>query len=131
MGYIDAKLYLSTNQAIAGGTDAISENTLDTEVTYPGWEKGQPAAVVIQVEKTGTGTTGFNFIVVNHSDVPTDGTYEIARMKVAIANVVKGARFIIPLPAGVDLKRHLALYFDCVNNDETGTFTAFVLPMPN
>jgi len=52
-------------------------------------------------------------------------------MKVAIGSVVKGAKFIIPLPAGVDLKRHLALYFDCVNNDETGTFTAFVLPMPN
>ncbi|MCK9520367.1 MAG: hypothetical protein M0R74_15290 [Dehalococcoidia bacterium] len=131
MGYIDAKLYLSTNQAIAGGTDAISENTLDTELTYPGWEKGQPAAVVVQCEVTGTGTTGFNFIVVNHTAAPTDGTYEIARMKVAIGSVVKGAKFIIPLPAGVDLKRHLALYFDCVNNDETGTFTAFVLPMPN
>jgi hypothetical protein len=129
MGYIDAKLYLATSQAITA--DAISENTLDTELTYPGWEKGQPAAVVIQVEVTGTGTTGFNFIVVNHSSAPTDGTYEIARMKVGIANVVKGARFIIPLPAGVDLKRHLGLYFDCVTGDETGTFTAFVSPMPN
>ena len=129
MPYIDAKLYLSTSQALTG-TDAISENTLDTELTYPGWEKGQPAAIVIQSEALGTGTTGFNFIVVNHTSAPTDGTYEIARMKVAIGSVTAGARFIIPLPAGVELKRYLGVYIDCANNDETGTFTIYVSPMP-
>lgn len=130
MPYIDAKLYLSTSQAFTG-TDAISENTLDTEVTYPGWEKGNPACVVIQSEALGTGTTGFSFIVVSHTSAPTDGTYEVARMKVPIASVVKDARFIIPLPAGVNLKRHIAVYTDCISNNETGTFTIYVAPMPS
>lgn len=129
MGYIDAKLKFSASQAIAA--DAISNNTIDTEVTYPGIEKGQPAAVVVQVEVAGTGTTGLNVIVVSHTAAPTDGTYEIARMKIPVANLTKGARFVIPLPAGVAFKRHLAVYYDVITGDETVTVTTFLSPMPN
>ena len=128
MGYRDIKLKLSAVQAI--GADANSTDYLDTEQTIPGWEKGEPAAVVVNVETVPGGTTGINLIIVHKISEPTVNDANLVTVRALSAVLVKGKQVVIPLPVGIPLLRYVRLYYDLITGDETaGVFSAYFTPL--
>jgi len=128
MGYRDLHLKLSKNQAI--GADANSTDYINTELTIPGWEKGMPAAVVINCEVAPGGTTGIAFIVCHKVTEPTTGDADLVTVTVPTAQIVAGWQLVIPLPQGVPLLKMVRLYYNLINGNETnGTFSAYFTPM--
>jgi hypothetical protein len=129
MGYRDFPMMLSDSQAV--GADANSTNFLDTELTIPGWERGQPAAVVVTVETAPGGTTGVQFIVVHKTSEPTVNDANLVTVRVLNADLVAGDQIVIPLPGGVKLLRYVRLYYDLIAADETsGVFSAYFTATP-
>lgn len=128
MGYRDIKLALSTSQAV--GADANSEDYIDTELTIPGWEKGMPAAIIINVETAPGGTTGINFIVCHKTSEPTVNDANLVTVRALNADLVAGDQIVIPLPQGIALLRYVRLYYDLIAADETsGVFSAYFTPL--
>ena len=129
MGYRDYALLLSTSQSVSG--DADSTYFLDTEITVPGWERGQPCGVVVTVETAPGGTTGVNFIVVHKTSEPTVNDANLVTVHALNAELVAGRQIVIPIPGGITLLRYVRLYYDLVTGDETsGVFTAYFTPLP-
>lgn len=129
MGYRDIELALSTSQAV--GADANSEDYLDTERTIPGWEKGMPAAVIVNVETAPGGTTGIEFVVCHKTSEPTINDANLVTVRVLNADLVAGDQIVIPLPQGVSLLRYVRLYYNLIAADETsGVFSAYFTPLP-
>jgi len=128
MGYRDYKLLFSDSQTV---TAEASDYNLDTEVTYPGWEKGGPLAAVVTVEKAATGTTGFNIYVVHSASAsPTKDGTDLCSVTCPVANLVKGAEIIIPLPQGIPILRYVGLYYNRINGDESMVVSAYLTTYP-
>ena len=128
MGYRDIKLKLSASQAV--GADANSTDYLDTEQTVPGWEKGEPAAVVVNVETAPGGTTGINLIIVHKTSEPTVNDANLITVRALNATLVAGAQIVIPLPIGIPMLRYVRLYYDLITGDETGgVLSAYFTPL--
>ena len=128
MGYRDIKLALSTSQAV--GADANSEDYLDTELTIPGWEKGMPAAIIVNVETAPGGSTGINFVVCHKTSEPTINDANLVTVRALDADLQAGDQIVIPLPQGIKLLRYVRLYYDLIAADETnGVFSAYFTPL--
>ncbi len=129
MGYRDRQTRLSGSQSV--GADANSTDYIDTEITIPGWERGMPAAVVVNVETAPGGTTGINLIVVHKISEPTTGDADLVTVHALNAQLTAGSSVIITLPTGIPMLRYVRLYYNLVNGDETsGVFSAFFTPLP-
>ncbi len=116
MGYRDDKLALSKAQSI--GADADSTNYIDTEITLPGWEKGGPVGVVINVEVSCNGTTGVEFVICHKTSEPTLADATLQTTRVLKEDLVKGDEIIIWLPTGVPLLRYMRIYYNLITGDE-------------
>ena len=128
MGYRDYKLLLNDSQTV---TEEVSDYYVDTEVTYPGFEKGIPLAAVISVETAATGTTGFViYIVHSSSGAPTLGSDTLIAVTIPVATLTKGKEIVIPFPQGVPLQRYVGLHYANVNGDESMVCSAYLTPMP-
>ena len=129
MGYRDMHLKLSKNQAV--GADANSTDHIDTSLSIPGWERGMPAAVIVNCEVACGGTTGINFIVCHKVTEPTVNDANLVSVTVPTAQIVAGWELVIPLPTGIPLLKMVRLYYDLINGNETnGTFSAYFTPLP-
>lgn len=131
MGYIDAELLLN---AITGQTitaDANSTDYLDTEVTYPGWEKANGVALVVDVMTASNDTTGINILICHKSAEPTSGDATLLTVTCPVADLTAGNRIVIPLPSGLKLLRYVRAYFDEITGDNS-TFkcVAYFAPLP-
>ena len=128
MGYRDHKLLFSDSQTV---TAEASDYNLDTEVTYPGWEKGGPLAAVVTVETAATGTTGFKIYVCHKATAsPTITDSDLCCVWAPVANLVKGAEIVIPLPQGIPIMRYVGLYFDRITGDESMVVSAYLTTYP-
>lgn len=128
MGYRDIKLKLSASQAVSG--DANSTDYIDTELTIPGWEKGMPAAVIVNIETAPGGTTGVNFIVVHKTSEPTVNDANLVTVRALNAQLTAGKQIVIPLPQGIPLLRYVRLYYDLISGDETALVcSAYFTPL--
>jgi len=128
MGYRDIHLKLSKNQAV--GADANSTDHINTELDIPGWEKGMPAAVIVNCEVAPAGTTGIEFIICHKVTEPTVNDANLVTVEVPTAQIVAGWELTIPLPPGIPLLKMVRLYYGLINGDETnGTFSAYFTPM--
>lgn len=128
MGYRDNLFKFSLNQSLTA--DAAGQNSLDWELTNPGVDKGSPLGVILSIEAKTAGTTGVNVYICHKATVgATYNDTEICRAFIPIAEIVKGAEFIIALPIGIILLRHMAIYFDLVNSDERFVCSAYLTPM--
>ena len=127
MGYRDIELNLCKSQAIAA--DANSTDYIDTELTVPGWEKGMPAAVIVNIEAKTVAGTGINFIVVHKTGEPTINDANLVTVHALAANMAAGAQIVIPLPQGIPLLRYVRLYFDVVDTTERYTVSAYFTPL--
>jgi Bbp16 len=129
MGYRDIKLALSTSQNVTA--DADCEYYIDTEETIPGWEKGMPAAVIINVETVNTADTGINFKVVHKAaGAPTTADANLVVASALAADLTAGKEIIIPLPRGIALLRYVALYYDVVGGSEDYILSAYFTGLP-
>ncbi len=131
MGYIDKELLVT---AIAGQTitaDANSTDYLDTEVTYPGWEKMNNVALVVDIMVASNDTTGINVLIVHKSSEPTTGDATLVTVTIPVADCTVGNRIVIPLPSGIKLLRYIRAYFDEINGDNsTFSAVAYFSPLP-
>lgn len=127
MGYRDIKLALSTAQALT--QDANSEDYIDTELTIPGWEKGMPAAIIVNVETVSVASTGINFVVCHKTSEPTNADATLVTVTAPAANLTTGKQIVIPLPQGIPLLRYVRLYYDLINGAERYTVSAYFTPM--
>ncbi len=128
MGYRDIKLALSTSQVLVG--DANSEDYIDTELTIPGWEKGSPAAIIVNVEAVAVASVGINFIACHKVTEPTLNDANLVTVHALAADLVVGSQITISLPGGIKLLRVVRLYYDLVNGAERYTVSAYFTPMP-
>jgi hypothetical protein len=126
MGYRDMKLALSTSQAITA--DANSTNFIDTELTYPGWEKGLAAAIIVNVEVVTTAATGIIFEIVHKASEPTHNDATLISVRALAANLTAGSQIVIPLPPGIPLLRYVRLYYDVIGGTESYTLSAYFTP---
>lgn len=128
MGYRDLKLALSTSQAVTA--DANSEDYIDTELTYPGWQKGWPAAVIVSVEAVSAAGTGINIQICHKATgQPTNGDTTLTIVRCPAANLTVGSQIVIPLPQGIELMRYVGLYYDIIGGSESYTLSAYLTPM--
>ncbi len=127
MPYRDFKLALSTSQAVTA--DADSEYYLDTELTYPGWQKGQPAAIYVTIEAVTTAGTGISFEVVHKTSEPTTADAQLCSVTALAANLTKGSQIVIPLPQGIELLRYVRLYYNITAGTESYTISAYFGPL--
>lgn len=131
MGYIDKELLVT---AITGQTitaDANSTDYLDTEVTYPGWEKMNGVALVVDIMVASNDTTGMNIIICHKAAEPTAGDATLLTVTVPVADCTAGNRIIIPLPSGMKILRYIRAYFDEINGDNsTFSAVAYFSPLP-
>lgn len=127
MGYRDIELALSTSQNVTA--DANSEDYLDTEQTVPGWEKGMPAAVIINVETVNTAGTGCEFIVCHKTSEPTTGDANLVAVTALAANLTAGSQIVIPLPQGIPLLRYVRVYYNITAGTEDYVFSAYFTPL--
>jgi hypothetical protein len=129
MGYADYKLMLCDSQAV---TEEVSDFYVDTEQTYPGWEKGVPMGVKIVCETAGAGSTGYVFHIVHKAGgAPTLGDSTLISVTAPIANLVKGAELIIPFPQGcIPILRYVGLHIADISADESLTISAWITPLP-
>jgi len=127
MGYRDYKFKLSAAQAVTA--DANSTDYLDTELTIPGWEKGMPAAVIVNVEAVTIAATGIQFIVCHKISEPTIADANLVAVTALAANLTKGSQIVIPLPQGIPLLRYVRLYYNITGGTESYTLSAYFTPM--
>lgn len=127
MGYRDIKLAFSTSQQV--NADAVSETTIDTEMTYPGYEKGRGLAVVVNVEKKDTAGTGIAISIMHKTTVPSTDVILMTATLLA-AQLAAGAEIVIPLPQGVTINRHLALWYNITAGTEDYTLSAYLTTYP-
>jgi hypothetical protein len=131
MGYIDAELLVT---AITGQTitsDSNSTDYLDTELTYPGWEKANGVALVVDVMAACNDTTGMNILIVHKASEPTTGDATLLTVTCPVADLTAGNRIVIPLPSGIKLLRYVRAYFDEITGDNsTFSATAYFSPLP-
>ena len=128
MGYRDYKLVLSASQAVTA--DADSTYFLDTEQTYPGWQKGTPAAIIVNVEAKTTAGTGITFEVCHNDSEPTTATDTLCTVVALAADLAAGDQIVIPLPQGIELQRYVRLYYNITGGTESYTLSAYFTPMP-
>lgn len=128
MGYRDYKLMLCDSQTV---TDEVSDYYIDTEQTYPGWEKGAGMAVVVSVETAASGTTGFEIAIChNATGAPTLGDTTLILMYIPVANLTKGTEIVIPIPQGVPIMRYVGIDFGDTSADESMVCSAWITPYP-
>lgn len=128
MGYRDYKLALSTSHNVTA--DADSEYYIDTELTIPGWERGMPAAIVVNVETVNTAATGITFEVCHKTGEPTHADATLCTVVALAAELTAGSVITIPLPGGIALLRYVRLYFDITGGTEDYVLSAYFTPLP-
>lgn len=128
MGYRDYKMILSDSQAVTA--DANSTNYIDTEVTYPRWERNHKLGVIVNVEAKTVAGTGVNFIVCHKISEPTVSDANLVTVTALAADLVAGAEIWIPFPNGISILRYIRLYYDIIAGTESYTFSAYVTPLP-
>ena len=127
MGYRDIKLALSTSQRVTA--DANSEDYIDTELAVPGWEKGLPAAIIVNVEAVGTAGTGIEFEVCHKTSEPTTTDATLCTVVALAAHLTAGKQIVIPLPQGIPLLRDVRLYYNITAGTEDYTLSAYFTPL--
>lgn len=127
MGYRDIELALSTSQQVTAA--ANSEDYIDTELTVPGWEKGLPAAIIVNIETVGTAGTGMTFEVCHKTSEPTTTDATLCTVVALAADMVKGSQIVIPLPQGIKLLRYVRLYYTRTAGTEDYTLSAYFTPL--
>lgn len=127
MGYRDYELCLGKSQAVAA--DGNSTDYLDTELTYPYWNKGQPAAIIVSVEAVSVAGTGCTFEVCHKASEPTTGDATLCTAVVLAADLTAGKQVVIPLPMGVTMLRYIRLYYNVTAGTESYTFSAYFTPL--
>ena len=127
MGYRDKELELCKNQVLVA--DANSTDYLDTELTVPGWEKGLPAAVIVNIEAQTVAGTGIDFIVCHKTSEPTAADASLVTVHALAAHMAAGKQIVIPLPQGIPLLRYVRLYFNIIDTSERYTVSAYFTPL--
>jgi len=127
MGYRDYELALSTSQQVTA--DANSEDYIDTELSAPGWGKGTPACIIVNVEAVGTAGTGITFEVVHKTSEPTTGDAQLCSVTALAADLSAGDQIVIPLPMGIALLRYVRLYYNITAGTEDYTLSAYFSPL--
>lgn len=128
MGYRDIKLALSTSQNVTAA--ANSEDYIDTELTVPGWEKGTPAAIIVNFETVNTAGTGMKFSVVHKTAEPTINDANLVEVTALAAQMAAGKQIVIPLPQGIPLLRYVRLYYTRTGGTEDYVLSAYFTPLP-
>uniref|UniRef100_A0A6M3K7S6 Uncharacterized protein n=1 Tax=viral metagenome TaxID=1070528 RepID=A0A6M3K7S6_9ZZZZ len=128
MGYRDIKLALSTSQNVTAA--ANSEDHVDAGMTIPGWEKGIPAAIIINVETVNVAGTGFTFEICHKLTEPTHDDATIYEIVVVAADLAAGSQIVLPLPQGIKMLRMIRLYYTRTGGTEDYVFSAYLTPMP-
>jgi hypothetical protein len=128
MGYRDIELALSTSQQV--NADANSEDYLDTELSVPGWEKGVPAAIIVNIESVATAGTGITFEVCHKTSEPGTGDATLTTVTALAADLSAGDQIAIPLPQGIKLLRYVRLYYNITAGTEDYTLSAYFTPLP-
>jgi len=127
MGYHDYKLILCDSQTV---TEEVSDYYVDTELTSPGWEKGRPLEVVINVETAVTGGTGYVFSLVHKaSGAPTLGDVTVASVSVLNAELTKGKEIKLRFPDGVAIKRYVGINIGDITSGESMVISAYIQPV--
>ncbi len=127
MGYRDYKLILCSSQTV---TEEVSDYYIDTELTNPGWEKGRPLEVVINVETAATGGTGYVFALVhNASGAPTLGDITVATVSVLNAELSKGKEIKLRFPDGVEILRYVGINIGDITSGESMVISAYIQPV--
>lgn len=121
MGYKDGKLMFSTDQNVTSAV--ISENTLDTELTYPKLGVGKPIGVKITTKTVNTAGTGFSISIMHKTTVPSTDVILVTAVLLA-AQLAVGKEVTIWLPTGVEINRHLAVWFARTGGTEDYVFDA-------
>lgn len=128
MGYADHKLLLADSQAV---TEEVSDYYVDTEQTYPGWEKGVPMGIKIVCETTATGSTGYVIHLCHKADGAPTLAETLLALTAPVANLTKGSELIIPFPQGsIAILRYVGLHFADISADEALTISAWITPLP-
>ena len=127
MGYRDYKLILHDSTQVAASGDCTY--FIDTEVTVPGWEKGMPAAVIINSETVTTAATGYTFEVCHKISEPGTGDATLVSVIALATHITAGSEIIICLPIGIELLRYVRLYFSETGGTEDYVFSAYFTPM--
>ena len=129
MGYRDIKLALSTSQNLVASAD--SESFIDTEQVIPGWEKGMPAAIIINVETVNTAATGYTIEICHKADAePTNDDATYYEVVLVAAQLTAGAQIVLPLLPGIPLLRFVRLYFAETGGTEDYVVSAYFTPLP-
>ena len=127
MGYRDYKLVLCKNQAV---TEEVSDYYIDTELTKPGWEKGIPLEIIINVETAASGGTGYVFTLVHKSSgAPTLGDVSVANVSVLNAELTKGKEIKLRFPDGVQILRYVGINIGDITGGESMTISAYIQPV--
>ena len=128
MGYRDIKLKLSKEQNVAA--DADSQSHINTELTIPGWEKGNPAAIIVNIEAVNTAATGIIFEVCHKVTEPTHNDATLVSVRALAAQLTAGKQIVIPLPQGIPLLKMVRLYYDIIGGTEDYDLSAYFTPLP-
>lgn len=127
MGYRDYELLLSSSQNVTAAAD--STYYLDTQLTYPYWNKGMPPAVVISVETVNTAATGMSILLCHHTGEPTN-THVFLTAVFLAADMAAGSQLVIPFVQGLTLKQYFRIYYSRTGGTEDYVLTAYVTPLP-
>lgn len=131
MGYIDKELLVTAIAGQAITADANSTDYLDTELTYPGWDKANGVALVVDVTTACNDTTGMNILICHKAAEPTSGDATLMTVTCPTADLAVGDRIVIPLPSGLNLLRYVRAYFDEITGDNnTFKCVAYFSPLP-
>jgi len=128
MGYRDYKLLLSASQNVAA--DAESVQHINTEQDIPGWDKGMPAAIIINIEAVTTAATGIIFEVVHKVTEPHTGDATLVMVRALAAQLTAGSQIVIPLPQGIPLLKMVRIYYDIIGGGEDYDLSAYFTPLP-
>jgi hypothetical protein len=126
MGYRDRTLRLSASQNVTSAVDSLYY--VETGLTNPQWQKGMPAAVIINVETVNTAGTGFTVTVVHKATEPTINDANIVAVTLLAATITAGKQIVIPLPFGITLLQYVRIYYSRTGGSEDYVFSAFFTP---
>lgn len=127
MGYHDYKLILCSSQTV---TEEVSDYYVDTELASPGWGKGIPLEVVVNVETAAAGGTGYVIhLLHNATGAPTLDDLNVASVTVLNAELTAGAEIKLRFPDGVAIKRYVGIALADITSGESMVISAYIQPV--
>ena len=130
MGLGDEKLMFGEAQAILLAADEAATDYLDFQDEPHNLGVGTDLSLELVVTTTFTGLdSGMTVILQSDEDsgFATDLTAEVTSRTFAVAELVAGARFLLPIPAG-DIQRYVRVWYNLISEVATaGAITARII----